>query len=444
MAGKPSTWSLRSGERRLLIGSFLVILAGYAMPLLVRYSNAPTLSWTDALPLAGFAIMLLLGHGLLVAGRFHGDQVLYPVAMLLAGLGWLAQIRLGTIDLNALSLSAAYLPVSGWGLMIGTALFLSRGRAARLEQLSLLCLFLSVAVLGAILVFGQRFRGALYLPGGINPAEIVKLLLIIFLSGFLVTFRKELGRTVVGVVPAPPWKTLLGLGALWALPMGLLVLQRDLGMILLLNLVLLALLVLITGQVGYLLLGLLATVTLGVAVFSIFPHGQARFAVWLDPFADPTGKGWQILQSLSAMYSGGLWGRGLGAGSPSAIPIAESDFVYAAWAEEAGFIGCGLLLLAFALLFSRGLAIAEREKDPFSRNLAAAIVLVLSFQALLNLGGVTKAIPMTGIPLPFISHGGSSLITTFLLVGTLLGLSDGGKPARPSGGNRRPRKTRRR
>ncbi|MCB1101221.1 MAG: hypothetical protein KDL10_02590, partial [Kiritimatiellae bacterium] len=226
MAGKPSTWSLRSGERRLLIGSFLVIFAGYAMPLLVRYSNAPTLSWTDALPLAGFAIMLLLGHGLLVAGRFHGDQVLYPVAMLLAGLGWLAQIRLGTIDLNALSLSAAYLPVSGWGLMIGTALFLSRGRAARLDHLSLLCLFLSVAVLGAILVFGQRFRGALYLPGGINPAEIVKLLLIIFLSGFLVTFRKELGRTVVGVVPAPPWKTLLGLGALWALPMGLLVLQR--------------------------------------------------------------------------------------------------------------------------------------------------------------------------------------------------------------------------
>lgn len=432
MARKTSSWSLRARERSLLWMVFFTVAAGYAMPLLVRYSNAPSLAWTDALPLAAFGLMLAVGHLVLVGAKFRGDTVLFPVVMLLAGLGWLAQIRMGTLDLEDLSGQAVWLPVAGWGLMLFAALFLSGGRAARLERLSLLSLGLSVAVLAAILVFGRRFRGAVYLPGGVNPAEIVKLLLIIFLAGYLVTFRKEFGRTVAAGLPAPPVKALLGLGALWAVPMGLLVMQRDLGMILLLNLVLLILLVLVTGRAGYLVLGILAAAVVGMLVFRVFPHGQSRFAVWLDPYADPTGKGWQILQSLSAMYTGGLWGRGLGAGSPSSIPIAESDFVYAAWAEEAGFLGCGLLLLGFAVLFQRGFVIASREKDLFARNLAAAITLVLAVQTLLNLGGVTKAIPMTGIPLPFISHGGSSLLTAFLLTGTLLGLSDAGSGGRPT------------
>jgi len=206
--------------------------------------------------------------------------------------------------------------------------------------------------------------------------------------------------------------------------MGLLLLQRDLGMLVLLNAVLLVLLVVATGRTSYLALGILGSGALGAAVFLFSAHGQARFTAWLSPFADPTGKSWQILQALSAMYSGGLWGVGLGGGSPQFIPIASSDFIYAVIGEELGYAGCGIVLVFYLVLFFRGYQIAGRLTALFGRLLATGIVTTLAFQVLLNIGGVIKALPLTGITLPFISHGGSSLLTTFLGVGLLLAISE--------------------
>ncbi|HQA39320.1 MAG TPA: FtsW/RodA/SpoVE family cell cycle protein, partial [Kiritimatiellia bacterium] len=126
----------------------------------------------------------------------------------------------------------------------------------------------------------------------------------------------------------------------------------------------------------------------------------------------------------AAMYSGGLWGAGLGAGVPQSVPIVTSDFVYAAVAEEIGLVGCTLLLLVYATLFSRGLRAAGAAKTPFERLLCVGLTGSLAVQTILNVAGVTKALPMTGITLPLISHGGSSLITTLLIAGLLTGLSD--------------------
>jgi cell division protein FtsW (lipid II flippase) len=209
--------------------------------------------------------------------------------------------------------------------------------------------------------------------------------------------------------------------------MVLLVLLRDFGLIVLLNAVLLVMAVLASGRWSYLVTGLLLVGGAGVLLLRFMPHGSSRVDVWLNPFADPTGRGWQVLQSLSAMATGGLWGAGLGAGQPTAIPIAASDFVYAAWAEETGYVGCALVLGVYLLFFYRGFRLADSLRDPFAQSLATGLTAALALQTLLNLGGVTKAIPLTGITLPFLSLGGSSLITSFVMLGLLLALSDPGK-----------------
>ena len=199
---------------------------------------------------------------------------------------------------------------------------------------------------------------------------------------------------------------------------------KDLGLMMLLNAVLIVMLFAIARSTGYLALGVAAVTAAGFGVQFISANARTRFDVWLNPFADPTGKGWQILQALAAMYSGGLWGAGLGAGVPQSVPIVTSDFVYAAVAEEIGLVGCALLLLVYATLFSRGLRAAGAAKTPFERLLCVGLTGSLAVQTILNVAGVTKALPMTGITLPLISHGGSSLITTLLIAGLLTGLSD--------------------
>ena len=180
---------------------------------------------------------------------------------------------------------------------------------------------------------------------------------------------------------SPPWFRCC---CFWAVPMGLLVLQRDLGMLVLLNAVLLVLAVVATGRISYLFVGVLGAGILGGVMFLFSAHGQARFTAWLTPFADPTGKSWQILQALSAMYSGGLWGVGLGGGSPQFIPIASSDFIYAVIGEELGYAGCGIVLVFYLVLFFRGYQIAARIAAPFGRLLATGIVTTLAFQTLLK------------------------------------------------------------
>ena len=306
--------------------------------------------------------------------------------------------------------------------MFAAAILFRRGRHGVLAALGPLCALLAAALLGAIVFLGQRYRGAIFMPGNTNPSDIVKILLVIFAAGFIAAWREN-GRSA-GLSGASAFLLL------WSVPMALLVYQRDLGMLALLNAALLALLAAATGRVSYALLGLGGVAVMGALVYFFSAHGQARFAAWLAPFADPTGRSWQILQALSAMYSGGLWGLGLGRGAPGFIPIASSDFIYAVIGEELGYIGCGIALAFYLALFLRGYRIAENAPDQFGRLLAAGLATVLAFQTVLNVGGVVKALPLTGITLPLVSRGGSSFMATCLAVGLLLALSDSGGTAR--------------
>ncbi len=441
MSRKTSTWQDRKQERVLLTWAGMAVLTAYLMPMAARWAHVPVFQWQDWLPLAGYVLSLFVAHAWFVTTRFAGDRILFPTVLFLAGLGMVVQVRMGTLAFDDPSAWAHFALPAGFVVALVVTGALKKGRVNRLEGLTMASLAVSVLLLGAVLVLGSRFRGAVYLAGGINPTEFIKPFMAIFLAGFITLFGKDFANTVAGV-PAPSFRAVLTFAVLWGMPMALLVLQRDLGLILLLNITLLLLLVMATGRWGYLLLGIGGCLLLGVAVFLFFPHGKARFDVWLEPFADPTGKGWQILQGLSAMFSGGWWGTGLGTGSPTVIPIAASDFIYAAMGEELGIVGCGILMILYLVVFYRGFAIADHQPAGFGRHLAAALTMLLAVQTLMNIGGVTKAIPVTGITLPFISHGGSSLVSSFLMIGMLLALSD---PAtgRAKGSSRKSRRRKR-
>lgn len=426
MAGKKygivDTWKYRRPERRLFLLTFLAIAVGYGL-VVVRKGGMTSLSLSDAMPLTAYLAGILTVHFVLVLFKFRGDPLLLSAVFFLSGIGMLARFRLGAAERIVFQNLTSFAFPLGLALMLVVILLFRKGRYRMLEPLAVPCVIAAIALLGAIIFWGERYRGALFFSGYTNPSELVKIFLIIFLSGFLIRWRKEFQDTSVGL-PRLTSAAVILLLILWGLPMALLLLQRDLGLIVMLNAVLIVLIFMATGRPSYLVVGMLFGVAFCIAAYTFTVHGQARFVTWLNPFSDATGKSWQILQAQSAMYSGGLWGVGLGGGAPEYIPIASSDLVYAVIGEEIGYIGCGVVVIFFLSLFFRGYRIASQIGHPFGRLLAAGIVSTLTFQTLLNIGGVTKALPLTGTTLPFISHGGSSLLTTFLSVGLLMALSE--------------------
>jgi cell division protein FtsW (lipid II flippase) len=416
------TWKYRRPERKLFLLTFLAIAVGYGL-VMVRKGGVSSLNLHDAMPLAAYLAGILTVHFALVLFKFRGDPLLLSAVFFLSGIGMLARFRLGAADRIVLQNLSSFAFPLGLALMLFVILLFRKGRYRMLEPLAVPCVIAVIALLGAIIVWGERYRGALFFTGYTNPSELIKIFLIIFLSGFLIRWRKEFKDTAVGL-PRLTSTAVILLLIFWGMPMVLLLLQRDLGLIVMLNAVLVVLIFMATGRASYLAIGLLCGAAFCIAAYAFTAHGQARFVAWLNPFADPTGKSWQILQAMSAMYSGGLWGVGLGGGSPEYIPIASSDLVYAVIGEEIGYVGCGIVVVFFLALFFRGYQIANKVSHPFGRLLAAGIVTTLTFQTLLNIGGVTKSLPLTGTTLPFISHGGSSLLTTFLSMGLLLALSE--------------------
>lgn len=435
-----SAWRERRAERGLFAAVFAAVLAAHLMVALVRFSHAPVFELRALVPLGALLAAMAATHLAFVAAGFRGDTRLAPAAFFLAGLGLMARFRMGVREFDGFDWArpAALAFPLGVAVFLAVTLAFRRGRYRLLERAALPALGLACAVLGLIVLLGERFRGGLYLRGNLNPSEIVKVLLPIFLAGFLAGRRKVWSRARYGF-PLPPPRALLAALLLWSAPMLLTLLARDLGLFLLLNGLLIGMLFFATGRIAYPVIGLLAAGAAGVALYRHVPHVAERILAWHRPFDDPTGRSWQILQGLAALYNGGLWGTGLGAGFPQAIPIASSDFIYAAIGEELGFVGTGLVLAFFLVLLERGLAAAWAAKTPFGFLLGGGLCTALLLQVLLNVGGVVKAIPLTGLTLPFLSQGGSSLVASFLTLGLLLALSEdaaAGAAPRPRGRGR--------
>ena len=213
--------------------------------------------------------------------------------------------------------------------------------------------------------------------------------------------------------------------------------QRDLGAAFLLFSVFLTLLYAATRRIAYVVMGLILFLAGAVVLYQLFPHVRTRVDIWLDPYADPLGSGYQIIRALYAFGRGGVLGTGLGAGLPEvgsvpAIPAIHTDFVFAALAEELGMLGAIAILALYAVIAERGLRIAATAADDFRALLALGLTLVIVIQAALIVGGNLKLVPLTGITLPFVSYGGSSLLANAIVVGLLLALSDRGVEPPPA------------
>ncbi|NEV64025.1 FtsW/RodA/SpoVE family cell cycle protein [Thiorhodococcus minor] len=424
-------WALRWPERHLLSICALAIGLGFMMVLGSGYAEGQPFEAMDLTPFLIYGACLAAMHLTLVATRFHGDQILLSSLAFLAGFGLLAQYRMGTLNLSDLTSASLYLFPAGIALMLAACLALMRGRYERLKDGLWIWAGLSLLLVAALLALGQRYRGGVYGAGLITPTELLKVTVVLYLASFIDRNAKALANWGKGF-PRPPLRALLPVGVFWAALTALLLLQRDLGMFVILSVTLLIMLFVGTQRLGYMVLGGLAATAAGYLVLGLFAHGQRRIQAWLSPFDDPTGNSWQILQGLSGMYSGGLWGEGFGEGNPEYTPIAQSDFIYSVIGEELGFVGCVLIVIFFLIFFGRGLGIADQTRSSFGRLVCIGLTTVLATQTFLNLGGVTKFIPLTGITLPFISHGGSSLITSFISLGLLLAISEGAPKAQGS------------
>ncbi|MDX1468398.1 MAG: FtsW/RodA/SpoVE family cell cycle protein [Acidimicrobiia bacterium] len=258
-----------------------------------------------------------------------------------------------------------------------------------------------------------------------QPAELAKLGLVVFIAAYLADHQRSLreARRVIGGIQFPEPRQLTPLVLAWGASVAVLIWQRDLGASLLLFAAFVLLLYAATGTAGYLVTGGLLTILGGVLSFLFFDHVERRVTGWLSPFENYEDQGYQIAQGLFAMGSGSLTGSGPALGRPDLIPNAETDFIFAAVAEELGLAGSVAIIALFALLVAVGLGIAFRSRDTFRKLLAAGLTLVLGTQAFLIIGGILRIVPLTGITLPFMSYGGSALVGNFLLIGMLLTLS---------------------
>lgn len=418
-----STQSAKAVERPVggggwLLFALMVCVGAAAFPVaMTRLSSDALTPGAFFAPLVGWLATAVLSLWVTRPSRFGGDRLVVALTLLLLGLGIVEQWRLGTWA-EAWHAWRAYLPllggVAGWLFCLR---WLNAERvSALLPRVQWLCWLGALGVLAALRLFGRSYRGGMFLPGQINPTELVKVLLVAFTAAWLPARTEALARTVAGV-PVPPLREALALAFLWGVPLAGAVVVRDLGLALILCLTLMLMLCAATRKVGWLAVGLGAAAAAGWGIRFLSAHSAARFAVWLDPFQDPTGKGWQIGQSLCAQFAGGLWGSGLGEGMPGTVPIVTSDFVYAALAEEWGLIGCALVLAAFWLWIWRSSRAMDTALPPPCRLLGLGLTALMGVQLVLNVGGVTKALPMTGITLPFFSQGGFSLLTTLLLCG---------------------------
>jgi cell division protein FtsW (lipid II flippase) len=393
--------------------------------------------------LATYLGALLAAHLVLVLAGRRTDQVLLPAVGLLGGIGLLLMERLPqSLAGNLGGLARTQLVWLLIGLTIVAALAVAVRNDAWLRRYKYTWAAFGVALLLVTFVFGRDVNGArLSLQVGPvtgQPSELLKVILVVFFAGYLSENRPLLVEesTRVGPFRLPPLPYLAPMVAMLAIALGIVVVERDLGAAMLFFLVFLLLLYVVTARVSYVAIGVAAFLAGGAVLYELFGVVRDRVDIWLDPFADPAGAGYQVIQALHAFARGGILGTGLGNGLPTIggrppIPALHTDFPLAALGEELGLVGVLAILGVYLVLIERGLRIAAAAEDEFRAILAAGLSLVIGVQAFIIAAGNLKLIPLTGITLPFISYGGSSLLANSVIAGLLIALSDRGREIKP-------------
>ncbi|MDQ3956614.1 MAG: FtsW/RodA/SpoVE family cell cycle protein [Actinomycetota bacterium] len=429
--------SPRNSELTLLLVALIVGGGALALVALGKDPDRPD----TAIPYAvALVICYIFAHFAVRYLAKKGDALLLPLTALLNALGLAAIFRLTTS-----SPDEQFGPAQLVWTAVGTAFFVGTLALIRdhrvLARYKYILGFLGVGLLLLPLSpLGATINGAqLWLRFGsysFQPGELAKLCLVIFFAAYLAE-RKELlaiaSRRVLGM-RLPDIKHFGPLLVMWGLSLAVMFFEKDLGSSLLFFSIFLVMIYIATSRVVYMVFGFGLFSVGAYFGYQYFAHVQTRVQVWLDVF-DPqriNDEGYQLAQSLFALATGGIFGTGFGQGRPDLIPEAQTDFVFSVLGEELGLLGTTAVLLCFLLIVARGLRIAMRAPDDFGRLLAAGLTTIFAIQSFIILGGVSGLLPLTGITLPFMSYGGSSLLSNFILMALLLRISDAGSASQES------------
>jgi cell division protein FtsW (lipid II flippase) len=432
----------RNRELLALIPVALLLTAGFAAVFAQDHSKLGNLSYTYG---AYFFAVCLATHVYLRIRLPHADPYLFPLMAVLTAFGLVMIYR---ID-ESLARDQANWFVFGLILFALTIQFLRDYEV--LERYRYLIATAGILLLLAPRIpgIGEQVNGA-YLgvkvgPISFQPSEFAKIAIVVFLASYLRENREVLivgARRILGVT-LPPIKHFGPMLVVWGASMLLLVFIRDLGTSLMFFAAFLALLYVATGRFSFVVIGMILFLLGAWFIVATVPHVHERVEIWLHPYAEPQGSGYQILQSIFAQADGGLFGRGFGQAlitvpgtNNTMLPAAQTDTIYSLIVNELGLFGACGLIATYLLITARGFKVALLANDGFSKLLATGLTAVFAIQAFVIIGGVTRVIPLTGVTLPFVSYGGSSIVANFVLLALLLLISNRARREAEEGGVR--------
>ncbi|HEX6585821.1 MAG TPA: FtsW/RodA/SpoVE family cell cycle protein [Solirubrobacterales bacterium] len=434
--------SARTRELFALIPVALLVTAGFTAVLITNSEELGNLSFFYG----GYFLALCVATHIVIRVRLpDADPFLFPLVALLAGFGVVMLYRLD----EGLARDQANWFVLGLVLFSATIIFLRDYDVLERYRYLIALAGIGLLLLPRLPGIGETTNEA-YLsvdlgPLSFQPTELAKICIVVFLASYLNERREVLvvgARNIAGIV-VPPLKHLGPLLVVWGAAMVMLVFIRDLGSSLMFFGAFLAMIYVATARISFVVVGL-AMFFVGAWFFAnTIGHVQDRFDIWLDPFDDAGGAGYQVAQSLFAQADGGLTGRGLGESliqlpgqesncppgvsfpdCDAILPAPHTDFIYAVIVDELGLLGGAAVVLIYTLIAERGFKTAILAEDGFSKLLATGLTAIFALQAFVIIGGVTRVIPLTGVTLPFISYGGSSIVANFVLLALLLMISD--------------------
>ncbi|HEU5004296.1 MAG TPA: FtsW/RodA/SpoVE family cell cycle protein [Actinomycetota bacterium] len=416
----------RNTEASLLVLASVVAVGGYWLTSLAKSSGVPH---RLALYAGTYIGVYLVCH--LAVRRFTpaADPLFLPIAALLNAVGLVLIARLDVArhqDLAGAQLR--WLVISG-AAFVATLVFVKDVRALARYRYSWAAAAIVLILLPITPHLGETINGArLWVRVGsltFQPGEFGKICLVLFFAGYLAERRELLAVAVrrIGPLGVPELRHFGPVMVAWAVSVVVLVQERELGASLLFFAIFVVMLWVATARPIYPLSGLVLFFAGSLVSYHLFGYVRARIEVWLHPFATIHTSGYQVVQSLFALATGGVWGTGLGLGRPDLIPEVATDFIFSAVGEELGLVGTTALLCAYAIFGARAFGLATRCRDDFSKLLVTGLATVFTLQTILIVGGVTRLIPLTGVTLPFMSYGGSSLLANFIVVALLLRVS---------------------
>lgn len=415
--------NLRNRELKVVISIVFMIALGMVM-ISGALNGTLTLKLNFWLMILVFLFIFFLANMAVRLLAKESSPYMLPVSMLLAGIGLMTIYRL---DPSMASMQLIWLAV-GLSTMVFVMLLFENYQVIKSYKYL-------IGIAGIILLVMPVFLGTtiggsrLWIDFGLfkfQPSELAKVFLVLFFAAYLER-KKEVLQVFVPMKPKDTATNIKHLGPLlvmWFVSLLILIFERDLGSSLLFFALFMVMLYLGTGRISYAVIGTALFAGGAVACYFLFTHVQTRVNVWINPWADIKGTGYQIIQSLFAIANGQMTGTGLGQGLPSLIPAVKTDFIFSAIAEEMGFLGGAAVILSYLLFVYNGFKTALQSKDELGKLIVSGLTFIFGFQAFLIIAGVTKLLPLTGVTLPFVSYGGSSIVANFMIVGFILAVSN--------------------